>query len=158
MMKAFNLFDNVAWVGPVCGSNAVTTMQASRPEDMEPIEVSGHLSGYCFLTKKSIYDELGYFDEDFCFYGQESDWIDRVFEINKYQKKDYKITIAPRAHVVHGYDGEGSQAAKQAEQEEHMDTGEDSQYSYLCWNFKKMRRLEKYDVKYEFPEYNGYGE
>lgn len=153
MMKAFDMFDNVAWVGPVCGTPAVTTMQSMKPEDANPFCVTGHLSGYCFLTKKSIYEELGYFDEDFCFYGQESDWIEVLMEKNIHEKKNYKLVIAPRAHVEHGYDNHGSIAAKQAAEEEHLDIGEDSAYSYHCWNFKKQQRLKKYGVEYIIKGY-----
>ena len=106
MMRAFGMWDNVAIVGPVCGTTGVTTMQSMRPKDMDPFTIDGHLSGYCFLTKKSIYDEVGYFDEDYNFYGQESDWIEKILEENK-----YKIVIAPRVHVVHGLEGVGSMAA-----------------------------------------------
>src|SRR3990167_4839000 len=125
MMRPFTMWSNVAIVGPVCGTTGVTTMQSMRPKDTAPFEIDGHLSGYCFLTKKSIYDEVGYFDEDFCFYGQESDWIERLLEERK-----HRIVIAPRAHVVHGLSGFGSMAAQQAEKEGEMDTGQDASYSY----------------------------
>lgn len=153
MMKAFDKFDNVAWVGPVCGTLAVSTVQSMRPEDSDPFCVNGHLSGYCFLTKKSIYEELGYFDEDFCFYGQESDWLEVVMEKNVYENKDYKLVVAPRAHVVHGYDNHGSLAAQQASKEDNLDIGEDSAYSYHCWNMKKKQRLAKYGVEYVIKGY-----
>lgn len=145
MMKAFSMWPNVAIVGPVCGTTGVTTMQSMRPKDMDPFEIDGHLSGYCFLTKKSIYEELGYFDEDFCFYGQESDWIERILENRK-----HKIVIAPRAHVVHGMEGIGSMAGQQAEREGEMDLGQDASYSYLLWNMKKQRRLNAKGQEYEF--------
>ncbi|MEK6897066.1 MAG: glycosyltransferase [Nanoarchaeota archaeon] len=150
MVKAHKMIKNVAIVGPVCGTPAVTTLQSMRPKDEDPLEVHGHLSGYCFLTHKSIYDKIGYFDEDFCFYGQESDWIERILESNQYDNTDYKLMIAPRAHVIHGYENQGSIAAKQAEKEGELSQEMDSQYSYLMWNWKKMLRLEKRGVKYEF--------
>lgn len=153
MMKAFDMFDNVAFVGPTCGTLAVSTVQSMRPEDENPFCVNGHLSGYCFLTKKSIYEELGYFDEDFVFYGQESDWIEITMEKNKYEGKDYKLVVVPRAHVEHGYDNHGSVAARQASEEDNLDIGEDSMYSYLCWNKKKEQRLKKYGVEYIIKGY-----
>ena len=154
MMKAFDMYDNVAFVGPTCGTLAVSTVQSMRPEDQDPFCVEGHLSGYCFLTKKSIYEEVGYFDEDFCFYGQESDWIEILKERNVYEKKNYKLVVVPRAHVIHGYDNHGSLAAKQAVEEDNLDIGEDSAYSYYCWNMKKKQRMEKYGVEYKIGEYH----
>lgn len=146
MMYALESMDNVAWVGPVSGNNGVTTIQSMGPRDMDPFQVDGHLSGYCFLTKKSIYDEVGYFDEDFCFYGQESDWLERIIE-----KKKYRIVVAPRAHVMHGHDEDGgSQAAKQAEKEGELNTGDEASFSYYMWHTKKQRRLRADGIEYEF--------
>lgn len=34
-------------------------------------------SGYCFLVKKSAYEQIGPFDEDFYIYGQDSEWAIR---------------------------------------------------------------------------------
>jgi hypothetical protein len=34
-------------------------------------------SGYCFLVKKSVFDKVGYFDEQFYIYGQDSEWAFR---------------------------------------------------------------------------------
>lgn len=146
MMKAFRGHDRVGIVGPVAGNNAVTTIQSMAPKDLDPFPIEGHLSGYCFLTKKSIYEEAGYFDEDFCFYGQESDWIERLLEDRK-----YKVVIAPRAHVTHGYPEQGgSQAAKQAEEEGEMRVEEDAAYSYYIWNLKKQERMRASGKNYEF--------
>ncbi len=150
MMKAFHLFKDVAIVGPVCGTPATSTMQWMQPADQEPFLIDGHLSGYCFLTHKSIYDKVGYFDEDFCFYGQESDWIERVFESNRNDGTDYKVVIAPRAHVIHGYENEGSVAAKQALGEGELDPTMDASYSYLMWNWKKKQRMAKRGIEYNF--------
>lgn len=151
MMKAFTISPDIVWVGPVAGKSGVTTMQTMYPKDQDPITIEGHLSGYCFLTKKSIYEEVGYFDEDYCLYGQESDWIERILESNKYNGTRYKLAVAPRAHVTHGLDESGgSLAAKQAEKEGEIDIGIDSEYSYLMWNEKKMLRLRNHGVKHEF--------
>lgn len=150
MMKAFDMHDNVAIVGPVCGTPATSTIQWMRPSDTEPYSIDGHLSGYCFLTKKSIYEDTGYFDEDFCFYGQESDWIERVMEANIYDGKKYKIVIAPRAHVVHGYDNSASIAAKEAEQVGELNPVMDAEYSYFCWNEKKRIRLMHRGIPYKY--------
>lgn len=145
MMKPFVMWDNVAIVGPTCGTDAVTTMQSMAPQDTDAFEITGHISGYCFLIKKSIFEKIGEFDEDFCFYGQESDWIERVLEESK-----YKIVIAPRAHVLHGEDGEGSLAAKQAEREGELSMGDEATYSYLLWNFKKKQRMQAKGKAYDF--------
>lgn len=145
MMKGLDMYEDVAMVGPVCGTTGVTTMQSMRPKDMDPFVIDGHLSGYCFLTKKSIYKELRYFDEDFCFYGQESDWIEEILE-----KREHKIVIAPRAHVIHGLEGFGSMAAQQAVREGEFSMESDASYSYLMWNLKKQRRMKLKGQIHEF--------
>lgn len=145
MMKAYKRYENVAIVGPVCGTNSVSTMQAMAPKDEEGFTIDGHLSGYCFLTHKSIYDKVGFFDEDFCFYGQESDWIEKILEEGK-----YKIVIAPRAHVTHGYEQVGSEAARQAEKEGEISIEKDASYSKLMWNEKKRIRYAKKGLEYKY--------
>ena len=135
MMKPFEICDNVAIVGPVCGTAGVTTIQSMKPKDDAPMEFDGHISGYCFLVKKSIYEELGLFDEDFCFYGQESDWIEKILE-----GKNKKIFIIPRAHVIHGFEGVGSLSAQQAEREDGFSPGADAEYSMWTWKWKKSKR------------------
>ena len=144
-MKPFQRWKDIAWVGPVSGSHSTTTVQSMHPRNLDPHPVDGHLSGYCFLTKKSIYDEVGFFDEDFNFYGQESDWLERIFE-----KKEYKVVLAPRAHVHHGEGDVGSLAAKQAQEESEMDIEQESSYSYYIWNIKKQQRFKAKGKKYEF--------
>lgn len=145
LMKSFRMYKDVAIVGPVCGTSATSTMQSMGPRNVDPHPIEGHLSGYCFLTKKSIYDEVGYFDEDFCFYGQESDWIERVNEQAK-----YKIILAPRVHVAHGYEKEGSVAATQAQKEGELSIDDDATYSHNLWNWKKQQRLLQKGIKYSF--------
>lgn len=147
MMRPYHMWKDVAIVGPVCGTKAVTTMQSMEPARDDPFVIDGHISGYCFLTHKSVYEKYGTFDEDFCFYGQESDWIERVLE----KGKD-KIVIAPRAHVIHGYEYEGSLAAKQAEAEGELNRDEDSLLSYNVWHMKKKFRLRQKKIPYEFEQ------
>lgn len=145
MMKPFTMWKNIAIIGPVCGTNAVSTMQSMDPSGSEPFEIDGHISGYCFLTYKSIYEKYGMFDEDFCFYGQESDWIEKIME-----RKEDRIVIVPRAHVIHGYDSKGSVAGKKAEKDGELNIDEDSSYSYIMWNLKKKIRLNKQRKDYKF--------
>lgn len=38
----------------------------------------GIWSGFCFLVDKRVFDKLGYFDERFYIYGQDSEWAHRV--------------------------------------------------------------------------------
>jgi GT2 family glycosyltransferase len=53
------------------------------------------VSGFFFLFKKEMFDEIGGFDERFYLHGQDSEWIDRVLE------SDWDIIIRPDVFVDH---------------------------------------------------------
>lgn len=140
LMQAFDKYDNVAIVGPVCGTNTTSVIQRDLPIDVDPESINNHLSGYCFLTKKSIYDKIGYFDEDFCFYGQESDWIERIMELNSGDNNNYAIVVVRRSYVVHGKGNSSSIAAIQADKEGEIDIMRESEYSRMLAEEKKRLR------------------
>ncbi len=62
----------------------------------EPFVVE-QVMGACILTRKSIYEEIGGFDETFFLYQEETDWEYRM------TKKGWKIMLLPKAKAVHDH-------------------------------------------------------
>ena len=135
MVEAIERHPNAAAVGPVAGDKAVTTVQEMQSADLSEIEHEGHLSGYCMLFRKSIFDEYRYFDENFMFYGQESDWIEQILE-----EKKYKLYIVPRAYVKHGIAGEASISSMRKLNKGEFDRPFDAEYSEMIFHQKKEQR------------------
>lgn len=137
MVELLEKYPDAAVVGPVAGEPSVTTIQSMSYREKTPeIETDGHISGYCMLFRKSIFEKTGYFDEDFVFYGQESDWIEKVLEQRK-----YRVLITRQAHVKHGIGGKPSVSADRAVAEGTFDKRADSEYSQALWIQKKEQRM-----------------
>jgi len=61
------------------GDNVGGSNKATEAETYPSFEtVRGVWSGFCFLFKKSALDEVGWFDEDFYIYGQDSEFAYRA--------------------------------------------------------------------------------
>jgi len=58
------------------------------------------ISGACFLVKREIIDKVGYLDESYYFYYEETDWCYRI------KKAGWKIYWLPEIEIVH-YGGGG---------------------------------------------------
>lgn len=59
------------------------------------------VSGACWLVRRAAMEEVGFFDEDFFLYAEETDWA-RRFEL-----KGWKTLFVPGAAVVHRGGGSG---------------------------------------------------
>lgn len=96
MLEVLTRNPDVAAVGPV-GFGALPLHQCEALKvDGNPIEVGANLSGCCFMFKKSTLETIGYWDEDFVFYGQDSEWGARAVSLK------YKLFATPRAYIFHG--------------------------------------------------------
>lgn len=143
MVEVLEKYPDVAVVGPVAGNSAVTTCQKTTHTDFPEFQNNGHISGYCMLFKKSIFEEYRYFDENFYFYGQESDWIEQILEERK-----YKIYVVKKAFVYHGDDQEGSSIASMRDEKEgKIDRRLDSEYSKALFEKKKNERKKIQEKK-----------
>lgn len=71
----------------------------------EIIEINGSISGADYMVKKSIFDEVGGFDEDFFMYYEETELSFRIL------KKGFKIVNVPHAEIIH-FEG-GSETVKE---------------------------------------------
>jgi hypothetical protein len=66
--------------------------QMKQYSEERPLEGA---SGFCFLFGLETYKEVGPFDEQFEFYGQDTEWFARV------RKAKRKIVLQPKAYVDH---------------------------------------------------------
>ncbi|MBT6051433.1 MAG: hypothetical protein HOG49_31925 [Candidatus Scalindua sp.] len=92
----------VGAVGPVC--NNCGGKQKNMPK-ADSIEEINDLSGFCYLFRKSVWEEVGRFPEDMPFYGQET-----VFN-RKLEDKGYKLMVDRRVYIHH-YKGQSWLKAK----------------------------------------------
>jgi len=101
IMEAFN-DDKVAAVGPsgdkVGGiQRTLRTLQDANEHKNSYVELKGrdNLSGFCFVLKKSVSDEIGGFPKEVPFYGGEHAWDIKAKEAG------YKLIWAQGAFVYH---------------------------------------------------------
>lgn len=90
MAEVLNIYPNVAAVGPTGGGSLPAHHLVK-----ELTVINNHLSGCCFMFRKSFWEHMK-FDEDFIFYGQDSDWAQRILE------SEYEMMVTPDAQVIHG--------------------------------------------------------
>lgn len=55
-----------------------------------------HLDGCCILAKKSVYDKIGFLDEDFVFYFQDDDYLE---QLRRYNIKHGKVMSSKITHL-----------------------------------------------------------
>ena len=79
MMETFDLHDDCRLVLPVtnrCSTPAQKALGDQKYPSMERHD--GEWSGFCFLMRKTLLEEVGPFDEEFCGYGQDSEFSIRM--------------------------------------------------------------------------------
>jgi len=135
LIDVLNRHPDAAVVCPVADQTAVPDYQRIPQKDKDEF-VPGldHGSGFCMLFRKSIFEKVGFFDEDFVFYGQDTDWMERVVD------SDYNIYIVPRSLVHHGTDTQGSTSSMRLKEEGKFDFMLDQTYSQFLWRMKSYIR------------------
>jgi len=79
LTRMMESIDETGLVIPVSSAPGGANQQVSHATPYpDPTVNTGIWSGYCFLFKKTLYEELGDFDEDFYIYGQDSEWAHRA--------------------------------------------------------------------------------
>ncbi|HDD45192.1 MAG TPA: glycosyltransferase [Candidatus Desulfofervidus auxilii] len=133
LMETFDKFPNAMVVGPVAGAyGTVATQQNMNPQNAY-IKAT-QISGYCFLVNKKIFDKIGYFDEDFCAFGQDSDFFARVVEAG------FEIIINANVLVYHGKGNKADISLKKAEREEGFNWRLDSEIARALFEKKRKER------------------
>lgn len=137
MMRVFTVCPpRVGIVVPYAGPNqGVTTVQARdwSKEAGENVQLDGHISGYCFLMPKALFEDIGYFDERFFVFGQDSDFVERIIE------SDWTVQLNPRVLVEH-FNG-GSNETKKADENNEFSWTVDSRYAQVLFEELKQIRL-----------------
>ena len=108
---------------------------ANKATEAEPypshIKDVGIWSGFCFLFKKSVLDEVGWFDEDFHIYGQDSEFAHRA------NKKGHPAVYRKDVFVQHI----GGYSFHKAEKEGEVDREADKQYAASLYRLKTKGKL-----------------
>ena len=92
---------------------------------------SGLVSGFCFLIRKTAWLAAGGFDNNFGFYGQDSEFFVRMVNETK-----YRVWIQPRAFVSH----DGSSVERS--------TGLDPEYDFVEDKEKALKLFYGKTAKY----------
>lgn len=96
MMIVLKRHPEAAAVGPAGdASSFVNVWQKAYNPNSNEFPMADDLSGFCFLFRKAILEEYGYFDERFVFYGQDSEWTYRMSLLSKV------FYVVPKAYVNH---------------------------------------------------------
>ena len=70
--------DPVGVVVPITHKGGAHTRQGYEWDDKSPCLANFQVSGFFFLFRKEMLNDIGYFDERFYLHGQDSEWMDRV--------------------------------------------------------------------------------
>lgn len=127
MMEAMQSMPNCGVVVPRT-NHCNETLQVRVDPDRAPLRIDhGLVSGFCFLLKQEAYQETGKFDEEFGFYGQDSEFFVRMAK-----RSQWDVVLQPRAYVYHY----GQHSVKNA--------SPDETYDFVL---DKRRALELYHQK-----------
>jgi len=132
----------VGVVVPVTNHGGGHPIQWTDYSDNTPFLVrEEQVSGFFFLFRKAVLNDVGYFDERFYIFGQDSDWIDRVHASN------WNVVVRPDVHVAHDVSASVSKAQAEGEFEP-VAEGRMTQLVY------KIIDKEKAAGVYEAPQYS----
>jgi len=129
LVECFQKHSDCVMAGLVVGDSSATIEQ-KRPKDNSVASrlCGGAISGFCFMTTKKVMDSVGYFNEDFLVYGQDSEWCNRL---NKDDR--HNIYVCPKSYVEHGYKTDKgyqfSVSTKKAKEDKEFDWDIDVKYA-----------------------------
>ncbi len=130
----------VGLVVPVTHKNGAHTVQGlhRRNFDKSPYLYDSQVSGFFFLFKKEMFDDIGCFNENFYLHGQDSEWIDRII------KSDWDIIVRGDVMVDHVVSASISAASERGE----FDYQTDISYTKIIYDDIKRKKAEN---KYVVP-------
>jgi len=91
LMQQFGLYNKARMM-----RKRMTDYFDEKISEGKPFRVE-QVMGACFLTRKTIYDKIGGFDEAFFLYQEETDWEFRM------SKESWKIMVLPIAKAIHDH-------------------------------------------------------
>lgn len=141
IMKVFEKYPDAGVVAPtskrlgVPGGQHLGELATLHKLDVH--RAVSHISGYCFVFKKEMLKDIGLFDEDFYYFGQDSDWCERIYESEK-----WNIYVCPSAIVNHGDESGWSVSSRkaQAQHESIWSWPDDTKYAQKLAPLKKKKR------------------
>ena len=113
----------------------------SKLDMNKPHEVDA-ITGAFFLTRKSVLDKIGLFDEDYFMYGEDLDLCFRI------KKAGYKIMFIPDIKIIH-YKGVSS-GIKQHSQEISNATKESKLKAFNCF-YETMKIFYRKNLAKDYP-------
>ena len=109
MMRTFDDFSDCWVVVPRVNRTSCSQQWAQVAEEKQPTELTEPFAAQCVLYKKTVFEHVGYFDEEFLFYGQDSEWSHRAM------KKGCTTYIRHDVLMDHGKHTSIGKAAKKGE-------------------------------------------
>src|SRR3990172_2047340 len=89
----------LSFINKLIPNNLVSKEYWLKNISKEKVHEVDVVPGSAFLIKKSVFDVVGRFDENFFLYFEESDLCKRVIEVG------YKIYMLPQAKIIHTWGG-----------------------------------------------------
>ena len=126
--------DNVGVVVPRTREGAASTVQGrlGNSKDPRPFLTEEQISGFFFLFKKEVWQDIGAFDERFYLHGQDSEWIDRVIA------SKWNIVVCPDVFVDHLVSASISKAVKNGE----VNYGVDIAYTQFIYDLIRTEKKQ----------------
>lgn len=115
MFKTLREEDNCYLVVPRVDNTYCPQQQANKAEDIEPTKLTTIFAAQCVLYDKKLFEKIGYFDEDFLFYGQDSEFGHRLL------KSDCDGYVDNRVLVKHVGSYSINRAAKRGEYDKELE-------------------------------------
>ncbi len=109
MMNTFEEFADCDVVIPKVNRTSCSQQQANVAEDRPPTVLTEPFAAQCVLYKKTVFEKAGWLDEEFLFYGQDSEWSHRA------NKMGIKTYIRHDVLIDHGKHSSIGKAAKKGE-------------------------------------------
>lgn len=109
MMRTFQEFPDCGIVVPRVTTTSCDEQRATKSEHIPATLMKDIFAAQCFLLRKDFLDKTGWFDEEFLFYGQDSEWAHRVM------RKGYPIYLRHDVLVDHIGHYSSKKAARRAE-------------------------------------------
>ncbi len=126
----------VGLVVPITHASGAHTIQGMHRNDLGmPFLTRAQVSGFFFLFKKEMFEDIGPFDERFYLHGQDSEWIDRVIA------SDWQIVVRPDVFIDHTV----SASIRRAEEKGSIDLHTERLYTKVVYDaIRKEKELGVY--------------
>lgn len=139
--NAFCHFSGLGKLFP--GSSLFSGYLQSGWRDIDKLQEVDALEGAFMMLPRKIGDEIGWWDEDYFFYGED---LQFSFDI---RKAGYKIYYIPQVSIIH-YSGASSGIKK--ESQKITTAGRETKMKVQGWRFDAMRIFYKKNYSHKYPK------